>query len=92
MTLTIDPCIPRNWPNFSITFRYHSASYKIRVENPSSVTRGVALMNIDGKLIAGRTDIALSRRWSRAQNPGCAGLIRKPSVSHAIAGRNVRAN
>jgi cyclic beta-1,2-glucan synthetase len=60
MMLTIDPCLPRNWPNFSIAFRYHSAIYKIRVENPSSVTKGVALMNIDGKLIAGRTDIALS--------------------------------
>ena len=60
MTLSIDPCMPRNWPNFSITFRYHSAVYKIRVENPSSVTRGVALMQIDGKLVAGRTDISLS--------------------------------
>ncbi len=58
--LTIDPCLPRDWPNFSIAFRYHSSLYKIRVENPSSVTKGVALMNIDGKLIAGRTDIPLS--------------------------------
>ena len=58
--LSIDPCVPRNWPNFSITFRYHSAVYKIRVENPSSVTRGVALMNIDGKLVVGLTDIALT--------------------------------
>jgi cyclic beta-1,2-glucan synthetase len=60
MMLTVDPCIPRAWANFSITFRYHSAIYKIRVENPSSVTRGVALMNIDGRLVAGNTDIALS--------------------------------
>ncbi len=60
MTLSIDPCVPRNWPNFSITFRYHSSIYKIRVENPSSVTRGVALMHIDGRLVAGRTNIPLS--------------------------------
>ncbi len=60
MMFSIDPCVPRNWPNFSITFRYHSSVYKIRVENPSSVTHGVALMNIDGKLVAGRTDVALS--------------------------------
>jgi cyclic beta-1,2-glucan synthetase len=58
--LSIDPCIPRNWSNFSITFRYHSTLYKIRVENPSSVMRGVALMHIDGKLVPGKTDIALT--------------------------------
>ena len=60
MTLSIDPCVPRDWPNFSITFRYHSALYKIRMENPSNVMHGVALMKIDGKIVAGRTDIALA--------------------------------
>ena len=59
MALNIDPCIPRNWPRFSIEFRYHSAVYKITVENPSSVTRGVALMKIDGKLQAGSVAIGL---------------------------------
>ena len=67
--LTIDPCIPRNWPNFSLTFKYHSTTYKIRVENPSACMKGVALMNIDGKLIAGRTDVALTDDCRRAQNP-----------------------
>ena len=33
--LSIDPCIPRNWPGYSISFRYHSATYKIKVENPA---------------------------------------------------------
>jgi hypothetical protein len=37
-----------------------SAIYKIRVENPSSVNHGVALMNIDGKLVPGRIDIAVT--------------------------------
>ena len=60
MALEIDPCIPRNWPGFSLTFRYHSATYRIRVENPSSVARGVALTSVDGKLMAGRADIALA--------------------------------
>jgi cyclic beta-1,2-glucan synthetase len=60
MMLTIDPCIPRNWSNFSITFRYHSTVYKIRVENPSSVMRGVALMHVDGTLVPGKTEVALS--------------------------------
>ena len=59
MALHIDPCIPRNWSGFSIVFHYHSAVYKIRVENPSAVTRGVALIKIDGKLEAGKATIGL---------------------------------
>jgi cyclic beta-1,2-glucan synthetase len=47
-SLFVDPCIPRTWSGFSITFRYHSARYEVRVENPHSVTRGVARAEIDG--------------------------------------------
>jgi cyclic beta-1,2-glucan synthetase len=60
MTLCIDPCIPRNWPSYSISFRYHSATYKIRVENPSSVSRGVALTKLDGSPLAGSANIPLA--------------------------------
>lgn len=59
MMLAIDPCIPRNWPAYSIDFRYHSATYKIRVENPSGVARGVAITELDGKLLAGAASIPL---------------------------------
>ena len=60
MTLRIDPCMSPDWPGFSLTFRYHSAVYEIRVENPSRVTRGVALTRIDGALHAGIADIRLT--------------------------------
>ena len=60
MTLAIDPCIPRNWPGYSIEFRYHSATYKIKVENPSGVARGVALTELDGKVLAGSANIPLA--------------------------------
>ena len=43
----------------SIEFRYHSSTYKIRVENPSGVTRGVALTELDGKILAGSANIPL---------------------------------
>jgi cyclic beta-1,2-glucan synthetase len=58
-SLWIDPCIPRNWPGYSMEFRYHSSTYKITVENPSGVARGVALTELDGKLLAGSTPIHL---------------------------------
>ncbi len=60
MILSIDPCIPRNWPGYSIDFRYHSAIYKIKVENPSNVARGVALTELDGKLLPGSVSIPLA--------------------------------
>jgi cyclic beta-1,2-glucan synthetase len=46
--LFIDPCIPRTWSGFSVTFRYHSSRYEVRVENPHGVSRGVARAEIDG--------------------------------------------
>jgi len=60
MTFSIDPCIPRSWPNYSIDFRYHSATYQIKVDNPSRVSRGVALMELDGKLLHGSANIPLA--------------------------------
>lgn len=60
MNLNIDPCIPRNWSGYSIDFRYHSAIYKIKVENPSNVARGVALTELDGKILPGSASIPLA--------------------------------
>jgi cyclic beta-1,2-glucan synthetase len=57
-TLSIDPCIPRHWPGYSIRFRYHSALYDIAVENPRQVSRGVTLTELDGKPL-GRATIPL---------------------------------
>jgi cyclic beta-1,2-glucan synthetase len=59
MNLSIDPCIPRNWRDYSLEFRYHTATYKIRVENPSSVAKGVALTELDGKVLPGPANIPL---------------------------------
>jgi cyclic beta-1,2-glucan synthetase len=47
-SLFIDPCIPRTWSGFSITFRYHGSRYQVQVENPHGVTRGVTRVEIDG--------------------------------------------
>jgi cyclic beta-1,2-glucan synthetase len=47
-SMHFDPCIPKAWPGFGITLRYHSARYDIEVENPSGVCRGVVLTELDG--------------------------------------------
>jgi len=47
-SLFLDPCIPRTWTGFSITFRYHASRYEVHVENPHGVTRGISRVEIDG--------------------------------------------
>ena len=58
-TLFIDPCIPRNWPGYTLRFRYHSATYQIRVDNPSSVARGVVMTEMEGRRFVGVSGIPL---------------------------------
>ena len=50
--LSIDPTIPRAWPAYEITFRYHAAEYAITVENPRGATRGVTAAELDGAPLA----------------------------------------
>jgi cyclic beta-1,2-glucan synthetase len=58
--LHLDPCIPRAWRRFEITFRYHASRYEITVENPSGVTRGVSTVEVDGTpLVSGRAGLPL---------------------------------
>ena len=57
--LSIDPCIPKSWPSYSMRFRYHSTTYNIRVENPSSVSRGVTLVEMDGTALPNIPNIPL---------------------------------
>jgi len=53
--LLIEPCIPKRWPGYSMTYRHHSATYRIRVDNPRGVNSGVAHMTLDGVLVDGLT-------------------------------------
>ena len=46
--LSIDPCIPREWNGFEIDYRYGRTRYKIAVENPNGVCRGVISLSLDG--------------------------------------------
>ncbi len=52
--LYVDPCIPKHWPAFEVTFRHGSACYEIRIDNPDRVNRGIACARLDGRLIADR--------------------------------------
>jgi cellobiose phosphorylase len=46
--LRLELCIPTHWPGFEITYKYRSATYHVRVENPNGVERGVREVTVDG--------------------------------------------
>jgi cyclic beta-1,2-glucan synthetase len=59
--LHLDPCIPRAWRRFEITFHYHASRYEITVENPHGVTRGISGVEVDGApLASGRAGLPLT--------------------------------
>ncbi len=47
--LLVDPCIPQEWPGFSVVRRWRGAIYAITVENPASVSKGVVAASLNGK-------------------------------------------
>jgi cyclic beta-1,2-glucan synthetase len=50
-SLSIDPCIPAEWKRFEIRFRHGASHYRIAVENPRGVCRGVSEVSVDGTAI-----------------------------------------
>ena len=56
--LHIDPCIPDTWPGYEAVLKTLKAEFKIVVDNPERVSRGVRVMDLDGTPAQG--DIALA--------------------------------
>jgi cyclic beta-1,2-glucan synthetase len=59
-TLWLDPCVPKSWRGFEISYRYRSARYQISVENPRGVCRGVTRLELDGAAVEGEARIPLA--------------------------------
>ena len=51
--LTVDPCIPTDWPEFEVTRQWRGATYNITVQNPNAVSKGVASITINGEQVEG---------------------------------------
>jgi cyclic beta-1,2-glucan synthetase len=58
--LAIDPCIPRDWKHFAIVYRHGNTLYRIAVENPDAVCRGVSSISLDGTPLSEDALIRLS--------------------------------
>ena len=46
--LVVNPCIPNEWSGFNITRRFRGTTFKIDVQNPNHVSKGVKELWIDG--------------------------------------------
>lgn len=51
--LSVNPCIPTDWPRFSVTREWRGATYQIHVENPNAVSKGVKSITLNGEPIKG---------------------------------------
>jgi len=50
--LRIDPCIPKDWPEYELIYRNGETTYQIRVENQNKVNRGVKQVTLDGQEVS----------------------------------------
>ena len=57
--LVFDPCIPRAWPSYSMSYQHGKTRYDITVDNPNGVTRGIATLELDGKRQLDAQSVAL---------------------------------
>ncbi|TAN04849.1 MAG: glycosyl transferase family 36 [Rhodanobacteraceae bacterium] len=46
--LRIEPCIPHGWKGFALNYRRGRTLYRIEVDNPHHVCRGIAAIELDG--------------------------------------------
>ena len=51
--LRLDPCIPSDWPEFTVTRKFRGATYHITVRNPDHRTKGLRSLTVDGESIEG---------------------------------------
>jgi cyclic beta-1,2-glucan synthetase len=56
--LHIDPCVPRHWPRYEVRLRTEHAEFRIVVENPEGVNRGVRAVEVDGAPVKGAIPLA----------------------------------
>ncbi len=58
--LRIDPCVPRHWRQFEIRYLHGSSLYRIRVQNPNGVCRGVSHLELDGTQLSNEACVPLA--------------------------------
>ena len=52
-SLKIDPCIPKDWKEFDMRYRFGESTYHIHVDNSDGVNRGVSKLTLNGQKLDG---------------------------------------
>jgi cyclic beta-1,2-glucan synthetase len=52
--LTLIPCLPRRWKEYTIRYRYLDTTYVILVLNPDGLNTGTITLTLDGKAVIGQ--------------------------------------
>ena len=47
-TLAMNPCVPTDWPEYSVVYRFGATEYAISVVDPTGVQQRGAMIEIDG--------------------------------------------
>ncbi|MCI7129419.1 MAG: glycosyl transferase [Lachnospiraceae bacterium] len=51
--LSINPCVPKGFGDFTLTRKFREGTYNIQVTNPDNVEKGIKSITVDGKSIDG---------------------------------------
>ncbi|MBP6803225.1 MAG: N,N'-diacetylchitobiose phosphorylase [Chloroflexi bacterium] len=51
--LVVDPCIPADWPGFTVQRQWRGATFHITVQNPDGVEKGVRSVTLNGEPVHG---------------------------------------
>ncbi len=50
-TLSLNPCIPKDWKEFSIKYKFERSIYNIKVSNPNSKNYGITEFKLNGESV-----------------------------------------
>lgn len=53
--LKFNPCVPKEWKEYKITYRYYGSIYNITIKNPNERSTGVTKLLLNGKEIEEKT-------------------------------------
>jgi cellobiose phosphorylase len=51
--LVVDPCIPKDWKGYTVTRRFRGTEYRIVIQNPDGVSKGIKQLLVDGNPVEG---------------------------------------
>jgi cyclic beta-1,2-glucan synthetase len=57
-TLIISPCVPADWGEFEISYRFGKSTYSITIKNPEHLEHGLTRLSLDGKSLEGALPLA----------------------------------